>query len=387
MKLTAEQRLQKAHVRLMNHKATMEYSSVIMLGTSEVREDIPTACTNGRDKLYGRGFIERLTDPELAALVLHENLHMVFQQLYVWKALWKEDAQLANQAADYVINLLIKDIEKQDYTLAKLPANGLVSERFRGLDTKQVFDLLKKDKEGGKGSAGGGEDSGDSMDEHRIEDISPEDMEALRKDIDQALRQGALLAGKMGGEQSRALGALTAPQVNWREQMREFMSAVSQGKDDSTWRKPNRRWVGQDVYLPSSISESMEALVVFVDTSGSIHGPILDVFMSEVKAICETVKPQLLHFLEVDAAVQGHEIYDETTLHTLTDKRELKGGGGTDMRVVFDYLDSRNIKPEAIIGLTDGYTPWPDAVPCPTLWAISEVHIAAPVGATVHIKV
>lgn len=380
-KLTAEQRLQKIHVRLMNHKATMEYSSVLMLGKSEVRDDIPTACTNGRDKLYGREFIGTLADPELAALVLHENLHMVFQQLYVWKHLWKEDAQLANQAADYVINILIKDIEKQDSSLVKLPQSGLISERFRGMDTKQVFDLLRKDKEGGKGAGG------ECMDEHEWGEVSPEEMQELSKEIDQALRQGALLAGKMGGEQSRALGDLTKPQVDWREQLREFMSAVAQGKDDSTWRKPNRRWVAQDIYLPSSISESMESLLIFVDTSGSIFGPVLDAFMSEVRGVIESVKPQLVHFIEVDASVQSHEIYDESTVHLLESKKELKGGGGTDMRVVFKYMEEKGLTPQAVIGLTDGYTPWPESVAFPTLWAITDPHTTAPVGSSIHIKV
>jgi predicted metal-dependent peptidase len=366
----------------MNHKATMEYSSVLMLGKTEVRDDIPTACTNGRDKLYGRDFVEGLSDAELGALVLHENLHMVFQQLYVWKHLWKENGQLANQAADYVINMLIKDLERQDSSLVKLPASGLFDLRFKGLDTKQVFDLLKKDQEGGKGSG-----NGECMDEHEWGEMTPEEMEELGKDIDQALRQGALLAGKMGGEHSRALGDLTKPQVDWREQMREFMSAVSQGKDDSTWRKPNRRWVAQDIYLPSSISESMESLVVFVDTSGSIQGPILDAFMSEVRGICEHVKPQLLHYIEVDAVVQAHEVYDESTLYLLGQKNKVKGGGGTDMRVVFNYLDENKIAPAAIIGLTDGWTAWPDSVKYPTLWAITERSITAPVGSSVHIKV
>jgi predicted metal-dependent peptidase len=379
-KLTAEQRIQKAHVRLMRHRATMEYSSAIMLGTTEVRDDIPTACTNGKDKLYGRSFVEGLSDPELAAVVLHENLHMVFQQLYVWKHLWKEDAQLANQAADYCINLLIKDIEKQDYSLVKLPEQGLISERFRDMDTKQIFDLLKKDKEGGK------EGGGDSMDEHVLDEITPEEAQELRKEIDQALRQGALLAGKMGGDQSRALRGLTEPQVDWREQLREFMSAVAQGKDDSTWRRPNRRWLGQDIFMPSTISESMESMLVFVDTSGSIDDAMVATFMSEVKGVCDSVKPQVLHFLEVDDAVRSHEVYDETSLHRLEHKKQLKGGGGTDMTKVFSYIEENSLTPTAVVGLTDGYTPFPSTLNVPTLWAITTRGISAPVGSTIHIN-
>ena len=110
MNLTAEQRIQKSHVRLMSHQATMAFSGLVMVGESTVQDDIPTACTNGRDVMYGRGFVEGLSDAELTAVVLHENLHKAYSHAWLWKHLWKEDAKLANMAADYVINLEILDL-------------------------------------------------------------------------------------------------------------------------------------------------------------------------------------------------------------------------------------------------------------------------------------
>ena len=376
MNLTAELRIPRIHVRLMGHPSTMAFSSVFMVGESKVDDSVPTACTNGRDVVYGRGFVDSLTDQELAAVVLHENLHKCYQHAYLWKHLWKQDPKLANMAADYVINCEIKALEAKHRDLIKLPESGLYDPQYEGLDTGEVFRRLQE--QGGNGGEGG-------FDTHNFDELSEDEQQQVGTEIDQAIRQGALLAGKMGGEESRLLGELTAPKIDWREQLREFMSAVSQGHDDSTWRRPNRRWLGEDLYMPSHVSESMGSLVVAIDTSGSICGELVSSFLSEVVGLCQNVQPEVLHLLEVDAAVQAHTVYDQMSLDSLSAKRTLAGGGGTDMRTIFKYLDDNNIKPEAVVVLTDGYTPWPETLPYTTLWAITDKHITAPCGTTIHL--
>ena len=376
MNLTAEQRVQRAHVKMMEHQATKAFSSVLMVGNTEVSDEIPTACTNGRDVLYGADFIQTLTDPELNAVILHENLHKVYQHHWLWKHLWKEDARLANMSADYVINLEILDVSKKHRDFIQLPESALLEERFRGMDTQKVFNALKD--EGGSGGEEG-------FDEHNFDELTEEEKEELGKEIEQAVRQGALLAGKTGGDQHRAFDELTTPQVDWRDQLREFMSAVATGNDDSTWRRPNRRWIAQDMYMPSTISESMGPLVVGIDTSGSLGERELASFLLEVIGLCNNVSPELLHLIEVDAKVQNHEVFDRDGFGRLASKRSLKGGGGTDMRVIFKHIEDNNIKPEAVIVLTDGETPFPAEVKYPTLWAITSKRITSPVGSTIHI--
>lgn len=375
MNLTAEQRIEKTHVKIMGHKSTMAFSGIVMVGDSKIVDDVPTACTNGRDVMYGRAFVEGLTDQELTGLVLHENLHKCYQHAILWKHLWKQNPQLANMAADYVINLEILDLSKQYRDFIKLPEKGLVDEKYRGMDTGEVFRALQE--EGNDGSGEGG------LDEHDFDELTEEEQASTGAEIEQAIRQGALMAGKMGGDESRVIGELTAPKVDWREQLREFMTAVSSGHDDSTWRRPNRRWLGQDVYMPSSIAESMGPLVVGIDTSGSIAGELVSAFLSEVVGLCENVMPEVLHLIECDAKVQAHEVYDQAALPTLRSKTELKGGGGTDMRQIFKYVADNNIKPEAIVVLTDMETPFPEQVDHPTLWASTSKYIKAPVGATI----
>ena len=377
-KLTAEQRIEKTHVKIMGHKSTMAFSGIVMVGDSKIVDDVPTACTNGRDVMYGRAFVEGLTDQELVGLVLHENLHKCYQHAILWKHLWKQNPQLANMAADYVINLEILDLSKRHYDFIKLPEKGLVDEKYRGMDTGEVFRALQEE-----GNDGGGEGG---LDEHDFDELTEEEQESVGKEIEQAIRQGALMAGKMGGDQNRTLEQLTQPKIDWREQLREFVSTVSAGHDDSTWRRPNRRWLGQDVYMPSSISESMGPLVIGIDTSGSVSGPMVSAFLSEVVGICQNVSPEVLHLVECDATIQSHKVFDQGSLDQLGAIKNLHGGGGTDMRVIFDYVEKNKLKPEAVVVLTDGYTPFPETLQYPTLWAITEKHITAPVGVTIQLS-
>ena len=265
--LTQEQRVERSHIDLMKTPAFVAYSGVLMVGSVKVESDpikCPTAYTNGRDVVYGRDFIAKLTDPELRAVILHENKHKMYRHIATWKHLWKQNAQKANRACDYVINLEIADEGKRSNGFVQLPKCGLYDEKYRGLNSGEVFALLDDDDGGGEGGG---------LDEHGWEDgesMSEEEKQELGKQIDQAIRQGAILAGKVGGTLDRCFTDLMSAKVDWREALREFISSTCAGKDDSTWRKPNRRWLQNDLYLPSTISETMGRIVVAVDTSGSI---------------------------------------------------------------------------------------------------------------------
>ena len=77
--LTVEQRLSKAVVDIMAKEKYVALAGILMIGDRLVKDDIPTACTNGRDEMYGRKFVDSLNDPELRYLVLHENYHKLYK--------------------------------------------------------------------------------------------------------------------------------------------------------------------------------------------------------------------------------------------------------------------------------------------------------------------
>jgi predicted metal-dependent peptidase len=413
--LNAEERLSKAIVAIMGSPKYTALAGVLMLGEKTIDEDVPTACTNGRDEKYGRAFVDELTDAELRGLVLHENYHKLYSHLTTWRHLYDIDPQLSNVACDYVINLKIMDDNKDGF--ATLPEGGLIDEKYRDMDTAQVFNILRKEQdeqptgEDGDNDSQDNESEGDGeqvrsnttgsqntavgqgtgFDEHDWEgaqELSTEEQRELARDIDEAIRQGALAAGKMGGTGSRDLDALLQPQVDWREVLREFVQTTCAGSDYSTYARPNRRLMSQGIVMPSGISEQVGELVIAIDTSGSIGQLELTAFLSEVKGVCDTVKPDKVRLLYWGCSVVGDESYDMHELEQLTTSTKPKDGGGTDVRCVTQYMAEEGIKPQATIVLTDGYLfgGWGDWT-CPVLWAILDHETALPeVGKAVHIK-
>jgi len=383
MALTAEQRIEKCHIDLMKSPDFVAYSGILMIGECKVKDDIPTACTNGRDVYYGRKFVESLNDPDLRGVILHEAKHKMYRHMATWKHLNKINPQKANKACDYVINLELVDEGKQSNGFVSLPKGGLVDEKFRGLDSGQVFHLLPDDDEGGSGGGG--------LDDHDwegAEGMTPDEIKELTSEIDQAIRQGAILAGKVNGRIDRSFTDLMSAKVNWKEALREFVSSVCKGKDDSTWAKPSRRWLQHDVYMPSTVSETMGRVVVAIDTSGSIDGYILNRFISEVASIMENVNPELVDLIYWDNEVASHEVYGLNEADKMKSSTKPKGGGGTSPSCITKYLKDNNIVPECAIVLTDGYVgnDWGGNWSSQVLWCIVDNKNAiAPIGQTIHI--
>ena len=373
-KMCLEDRLIKAKSALMRSKEFCLYSGVIMIGSSKVDENCPTAYTNGRDVVYGRAFGDKLTDPELAFVVMHETLHKALHQLTMYQKLWKEDGMLANVAADYVVNQMIMDAGEGS-NLVSMVEGGLIDPKYRGWSTKEVFDDLKKQGKSGK-DYGGGE--GSPFDEHgwgEAETLSREEREELTKQIDNALRQGGMLAGKMGAKVPRDIEDLLTPKVNWREVMQEFVSAIAAGKDSASWRQYDRRWVSNGCYLPVSIAETVGKGVIAIDTSGSIGGREITEFATEVASLCQSVMPEGISVLWWDTNVHGVQEFEQGDYDNIGKLLKPVGGGGTMVSCVNEFIGKENMRPEFVLVLTDGYVEdeidWSN-ITCPTLWLVTQ---------------
>jgi len=419
-KLTAEQRIERCHVQMMKHKNFCLFSGLFMIGkVSVVDKDLPfTAQTNGLDVVYGRGFVDSLNDKQLAFLILHENMHKAYRHLIVWEKLYKENAVLANMACDYVINLQIYDYDSSQ-EVTEFPTTpdgknlGCLDEAYRGMDAHQVFlELVKKHgKNAGKkkvyvigqgdqpsdgNDEGEGEGLPEGLDEHDWEgaqSMTEQEKEAQAKEVESALRQGSILVGKMGGNVDRNISEMLVPKINWKDALREFVKSVTQGKDQTTWRRLHKRYIASDIIMPSSYDEKVGGIVIGIDTSGSIGTEELTQFLSEVKSICDEVSPEKIDVLYWDTHVASRETYQGSELSNLVESTKPAGGGGTEPACVPKYIHKHDMKGECLLMLTDGYIPDQEPsnwnINMPVLWCVKgnrHFNDGKVIGKVVHVE-
>jgi predicted metal-dependent peptidase len=97
-------------------------------------------------------------------------------------------------------------------------------------------------------------------------------------------------------------------------------------------------------------------VALVVDTSGSMGQPELDAALAEIRGVISAagIGPRGLLVLACDAQVGA-----VTRVRRAQDV-QLVGGGGTDMRVGIGDAERSRPRPDVVIVITDGGTPWPE---------------------------
>jgi predicted metal-dependent peptidase len=405
-----ETRIKRGHITLMKHPQTALYSGVMLMGTSAVEEHVPTAYTDGVNKKYGRAFLESIvSESKVRGLILHENLHVALKQVVFGRAMFMENRKLANLAADFVVNDIITCIDGvvagTSERLVELPDGAVYDAMFHDWSMREVYNYLKKHcKKGGQGGQGGkgqgnpppsgGTQSNDDddmdgdtvtvngktydisqADEHDFigREVSAEEAKEILDDIDKALREGGMLAGRMGAKIPRVISDLLEPKIDWREALREFVSSTTKGNDEFTWRRMNKRHMANDIYLPSVENESIGEIIVAIDTSGSIGGAEITEFATELVSICELCQPEAVRVLWWDTEVHGEQLFKEN-YSDIAKMLKPMGGGGTRVSCVSEYVNKHKVKAECVLVFTDGYVEsdinW--KITDPTLWMVTQ---------------
>jgi predicted metal-dependent peptidase len=390
-------RFKRVRIALMRSPQFMACGPVMMLGTNTISDSVPTACTDGRNEIYGKAFIESLDDRELAFVIMHETFHKMCRHMTTYQQLWKLDARRTNMATDYWINQKLLDADPKQEVIA-MPMKdgkqvGLRDDKYKGMTVKRIWDMLKDEQKegGGEGGEGGG---GGGLDEHDWEGadgMSKEEVEKLAQEINQAIRQGQMAAKQAGhgkGNQALGLDELLQPKVDWREQLQEFVRETCRSNEISTWRRPNRRYLHVDIIMPTMQGESLKELVMAVDASGSMMGKPMQMVMTEVKGLAEQLSISKVHIIYWDGDVEAHETYDAQSFKDWQSNTKPMGGGGTTPACITTYLRKQYIKPDAVVVLTDGEVSGWGEWDGPVLWAIYNPRnkITAPVGKTIHIE-
>jgi len=374
MALTPEQRVNREITRVLDHLRYAAMAGVAQLGEIRVERGVPTAYTNFRDIVIGYEYVETLTDAEIRGLFIHELYHVAYMHMqnYLWMT--KINPKLANMVWDYRINGQIVAENRVD-GFAKLPDGALYDSKYDGMLEGEIWKLLYEEEE--QGGAGGVPSEGQgSMDEHDVEafeELSEEEQRELSNDIQEAIRQGLLAAEKAGKGGNKTLEELVEVVIPWEDIIQEWFVDTCSGGEDGTFRVPNRKYMPINIIRPSRIQDKLDDIVLAIDTSGSVASEQLTKFMSVVRNIIETLAINNVHVIYWDTEVRSHEVYGETAipLSELVNTTKPKGGGGTNVTCVPEYIKQTSIQAEGVVVLTDGhiYGGW-GTWTMPVLWAV-----------------
>jgi predicted metal-dependent peptidase len=107
---------------------------------------------------------------------------------------------------------------------------------------------------------------------------------------------------------------------------------------------------------------------VAIDTSGSIDDQLLGAFMEEFKTIMQNFPSVKIELIIADAKVHAHHTFQGGERMDF----KLKGGGGTDYRPTFDYVEANLPMTTMLLYFTDGEGSYPRIPPnYEVLWALS----------------
>lgn len=341
----------------------------------QLKEDnsIPTLAVDGRTMFYNAQFVKSLNANLTKAAVAHEVGHCVFNHIGRRAG---RDPRLWNCAGDFVINDMLK---QSGFSLGE---GWLYNPAYSGMTADHIYDLLKQEAGDGGGGGGGGEGPGDPLCDIRDGEGGGQIDPVLANEWKIATIQAAAAAqaqGNLPAPMKRFVDELVGSKIDWRAMLRQFI--VEMARDDYSWMRSNRRFAAHGLHLPGLYSEQMGEIAVVVDTSGSIDQVTLSAFAAEIDAIRAQARPSKTYVIYCDADVQHVDEFTPTDEF----KIEAHGGGGTDFRPPFTWLEERSITPRCLVYLTDMLGPFGDEPSYPVMWCATTNH-QGPWGVTVPVE-
>ena len=356
---------------------------------------MPTSCTDGASIAVDAGFFIRLSAEERMVVIAHNVWHCALLH-------WDRQQQLGNDVFDYAADLEIDLLLRKDHFKFPVLPHDV---QWESLSLEQVCELLpakidrkifwdmhlrKDSRIGGTSSRfpeaemekkNDGQDAEDASGAGKnAEEIGQNagtdggGMPLMDSETWKKIRQEC--AGKCKGR-----GTLPADMEtlflagekatrNWKEILRDYISmCISHSR---TWIPPNRRHVYRKLYLPGTARQTEIELVIAIDTSGSTE-MYLQQFLDELNEIFRSFGEYHVTIINCDAEISSVKEYSSEDGEEFTTEYKFSGGGGTDLRPPFQYVnDVLDIPPQCLLYFTDGFGPAPDEAPeYPVLWCLT----------------
>lgn len=335
----------------LNDSIPSTFLSTIYCGLHRyIDRTIATACTDGTSLRFSPDWYCALSKPMRLTVLAHELWHVAFMHM---GRLAGREHRMWNAACDYAINWMLHE---HGFRFDKKPDGsvlGLLDQRFAGLSADQIYAILQSENPPqtpfelpfGKDlvEISGGEDADNGIVRNIVRAVTMSRM--------------AGEAGKLPGDLVSLVDELLDPRLPWDVLLRRWLD--EHGEEGYDWRRPNRRYAADDLYLPSAGSEGrLSRLLWAFDTSGSMTSAQVAICVSEMRGAKARLRPRHMTVVNFDTKIQGTwEFGEEDSL----DRLEFTGRGGTRLDEVWAL--AHKLRPKALVVLSDLCCAIPPKIP------------------------
>ena len=195
-----------------------------------------------------------------------------------------------------------------------------------------------------------------------VEGVRTHEADLIRRRVASEVLDHERRHGTSPGGLLRWADSLLNPRVDWRKELgatlRRGVAEIS-GAVDYSYRRPSRRaWCSPDVILPS-LRRRLPHVAVVCDTSASMSKSLLAEALTEIDGLLTAngVRLDAVKVFTCDVEAGPAQLVRSAS------QVRLVGGGGTDLTVGIDAAVQSKPRPDLVVVITDGCTPWPASAP------------------------
>ena len=313
-------------------------------------DDIEAFISNGVKLEYNSDYLNELEIKELEFIFANGAMH---SSLAHDKRRNNRSGWLWQMATDMAINDMLVE------NGMTLPYGAQYRKRFAGMYAEEIYAELKADILREEDNLEYEADDADDVEPNSEKKNQNETPQRTEEQLQEEILQEQLLAEEaislLESEFKRGEAPKTIDRffkleyegkIDWRDELKLALDRYF--RDDYTLLPPSKKLLYTGIYLPSTVSQTFR-LVIVVDSSGSVDEALLNVFLSEVNFLMALISNYQIEILVCDDKVHSHKtFYSGDALDV-----ELRGGGGTDYRPAFEYIEENFDDTKLVLYFTD----------------------------------
>ena len=300
--------------------------------------DIQSFKSNGIKLEYNSDYLEKLDTEHMEFVFANGAMHA---SLFHERRKNGRSGWLWQLSSDYAINDMLVEND------LKRPDGAHYSKRFSGLYVEEIYEMLKEDILRDEL-----EYENDYIDdEQKDETKENQDGEDLNEELFSEFAKAALKNELKSNEAPIFIDRFFniksyGGKINWRDELKAALDMFH--KDDYTLLPPSKKLLYTGIYLPSCIGQRFK-FVVAIDSSGSIDDMLLSEFIGELNSLTNMLQNYSIDLLVCDDVIRSHKTFYGGDII----EADLRGGGATDFRAVFEFIESRLEDVKLLLYFTD----------------------------------